>query len=778
MSHSQPTRRPQGARQRTGDRDRQPSLPQASPGTPYSTSEDGVLLSGYSSQGTNLSRSTNRGGTKPQHNYGSSSAIGSSNEGPLFQSSSNPVLVDTPRSINTRSATGSSEHRPFLSPTKDSGDSSHGHVPRYFASPVPSMSSLPRGGDSDYFQPPSRRGTDHEQHSALLSFTSDNNRPPLQDFIPPPRQSSVPPQTGQSSVSPGQPEPSRQPLERPTIKRPSTDVRNEEEISESSDASQGQRRWATLRRAVRPTQEPPVPPVPKLPSDARNMVMGVQSSAGSTSGLAMDGAAGNIYSPESGSAVSSISNLGLAPPPSTVSSASSNTTHASRSARAVMRLQNVVEQARANVGAGISGMGGGGLGGRANFGIGTGGQTRGHAATRSIPQLQELETPFAKDLLQACWAAKLGTDNPIADSKHGIQVGLNTLGSAAAIGLGRPVRAAVGDGSSVAPAHASAPSSSDQTLLGPHPTENKGSLRPLHHLIASHASGPNRRATHLPYHSIVLSVLLSPFLLSVPTSTRGDDYMRRDEEERRLAEEEQWLAIEIFELLCNGWANVGEPHEEVDRWLWCCRAAAQDSLSSKVRARILTALNGVISRPRPVVNSPQPTGRDSDPRLASSPLAFPKTLQTVLQSLFLIYPRVYGTGMEASMQTLHNIVARIEYGDIPGSEMRMEDLEKEYSTPASNGESVQEARAILFTEAAAKMLETGSNPLKRWFLHHFIEVSSVSAAFLLALNQFLVAMAGRSPPAKNSPRSASTFPSTCHISACCPGDCSRGFAIS
>jgi hypothetical protein len=79
------------------------------------------------------------------------------------------------------------------------------------------------------------------------------------------------------------------------------------------------------------------------------------------------------YSPESGSAVSSISNLGLAPPLSTVSSVSSNTTRASRSARAVYAATERDGTAQANAGVGISSTGG------------TGGQARGYAAILSIP---------------------------------------------------------------------------------------------------------------------------------------------------------------------------------------------------------------------------------------------------------------------------------------------------------------------------------------------------------------------------------------------------------
>ncbi|PVF92302.1 hypothetical protein CPB86DRAFT_717696 [Serendipita vermifera] len=709
MNHSQPTRRPQGARQRTQDRDRQASLPHSSQATLYSTSEDGVLLSDYSSQGTNLSRSTNNGGTRQKRSHGSASTTDNSNGVPLFPSASNPRLVETPRSINSRSATSQSEHNPLLSPTNDSS-----HGVRYVSSPVPSISSLRRGSDNEiYFPPSSRRGTGHERQPDNLLFSSDSH-PAVPTFIPPPRQSSVPPERSYSTQS--QAEPPRPPPDRRATKSPSTDIKNDGEISESSDTSQSQRRWATIRRAVRPTHESPVPPVPRLPADSRHAEFRVQSPAGSTSGVSTNGAAGNIYSP-SGSAVSSISNLGLAPPPSTVSSASS-TIHASRSARAVMRIQNVVEQARANVGAGISGIGGSGLGGRANFSGNTGGQTRGQFMTRITPLLQELDTPFARDVLQACWAAKLGTEVRSSDSRFGLQPGLNTLNSTAAIGMWRPVKAATGDesvGHSITPS-----SSSNQMLWGSHSTDNRGSLKQLHHLIASHASGPTRRTTNLPYHTIVLSVLLSPFLLSGPTSTRADDNTRREDEEKRLLEEEQWLAIEIFELLCNGWANITEPQEEVDRWLWCCRAAAQDSLSSKVRARVLATLNGLISKPRPLVHSSQSTG-NSSPQPVPSPLAYPKTLQVVLHSLFLIYPRVYGTGMETSMHALHNIVAKIEYGDIPGSDIQLEDLEAEYGASASPGEDVQEVRSILFTEASTRMLETGSEPLRRWFLLQFIE---------------------------------------------------------
>jgi hypothetical protein len=73
--------------------------------------------------------------------------------------------------------------------------------------------------------------------------------------------------------------------------------------------------------------------------------MGMQSAATLTLGLITDDATSNIYSPKSGS--QSISNLGLDRP--------CHPYFASHLAMTVMRLQNVVEQARANMGAG-SGM--------------------------------------------------------------------------------------------------------------------------------------------------------------------------------------------------------------------------------------------------------------------------------------------------------------------------------------------------------------------------------------------------------------------------------------
>ncbi|THV08472.1 hypothetical protein K435DRAFT_12048 [Dendrothele bispora CBS 962.96] len=95
-----------------------------------------------------------------------------------------------------------------------------------------------------------------------------------------------------------------------------------------------------------------------------------------------------------------------------------------------------------------------------------------------------------------------------------------------------------------------------------------GSLKPLYQVLLQHSqrvSATSLPSAHLPVENLVLSTLLVPFLR--PGRGKEDEPALKDEEQ------EQWFAIEAFDVIVKTWNPPGEL-PALERILWVIKAAA------------------------------------------------------------------------------------------------------------------------------------------------------------------------------------------------------------
>ncbi|KAI0066892.1 hypothetical protein BV25DRAFT_1820006 [Artomyces pyxidatus] len=126
----------------------------------------------------------------------------------------------------------------------------------------------------------------------------------------------------------------------------------------------------------------------------------------------------------------------------------------------------------------------------------------------------------------------------------------------------------------------------------------------LHAVIIQYASMSSSRqgfAESLPHETEVLSVLLMPFLSNMPDA---------------LVESERIQAIETFEIAAKTWP-ASSNEAELERWIWCCKAAQSVVDHQHIRIRLLGILSSCLFTPGGSFR-------------AESPLVF----QSLLQGLF------------------------------------------------------------------------------------------------------------------------------------------------
>ena len=697
MSHSQPPGKPRGARQRTGESARQSSVNQSGSEASYSVAEDGRISSDLPNQGAALSRNRRRGAVPPRSDT-RDSLTSESNIIDSYQYSDTPdSIVDNPYSdipTSNRSHTDISRYGPRTQRSLGVD------APHLYSSPAQSMASL-------------ERGSEHEEPRGYPSASANSSRGPssLSGTVNPSPSTSY--REYQNSI----PSTMEGRNERTSSRQQSTS--NENFVAsddQNSSNSKPLSKWSTIRRAVH--QTPPPPPVPELPTNTSSYLgLRVTPASSSVSGSLAHGSAVGFSIPRTGSAMSSLSDAGLGPPPSTVSSNSSNITTNSRSAKAVMGFRNAVDHARTNVAGMGSGLGGMGMG-RGALGGFTGGFGRGAGAANAAVQRQVMEddSPFAKEILQACWVARFGTPT---GGKGASSAGNSTIGSNATTGLRRPMRKATTDGGP-AIGSASGTNPTAATAFSSPQNADRGSLKLLQHLIINQASilsSQNQRGiptSYFPHQGMVLSALLSPFLGTVS-----------DERDKREAENEQWIAVEIYELFTKNWPGYKRPQEEVERWLWCCHAAAQESASTTVRPRLLLALELALSAVRS--GNPQIRASDYDGSISTNtltPLSSFRTLEILTHSLFLIYPRVHGYGSETALSTLNSILSKLQRPNSSGviGELELGEIEINFGARGIAGETGDDYRTVILTSSAINLLAMGSESSRKWYLLNFLEV--------------------------------------------------------
>ena len=99
----------------------------------------------------------------------------------------------------------------------------------------------------------------------------------------------------------------------------------------------------------------------------------------------------------------------------------------------------------------------------------------------------------------------------------------------------------------------------------------------------------------------------------------------------------------------------------------------------------------------------------------------PAVLQTLLQCLFSLLAILRSsTDSMTEADTVAASIMAIKDGQVGTPTQQA--LEKEYGVRYSNGDSEEKVREIIVAESVIGCLEVGSEALRRWTLHHLIEV--------------------------------------------------------
>ncbi|KAI0763460.1 hypothetical protein BD413DRAFT_484122 [Trametes elegans] len=200
--------------------------------------------------------------------------------------------------------------------------------------------------------------------------------------------------------------------------------------------------------------------------------------------------------------------------------------------------------------------------------------------------------------------------------------------------------------------------------------------------VLTSSTSVNRPQT-LPYETQVLSSLLVPFL-----GPHGNEQVGA----------EQNLAVETFEYVIRTW-KAPSSEAELDRCIWCCKAA---SVHSSSRMRILGTLSRLLLSREKTFNAETPA-----------------ILQSLLQTLFSLLAVLRSspdTVTEASSVAAYIVAVKDGQSGTPLPQA----LEKEYGV-RYKGDSDELVREIIAAESVIGCLEVGSEASRRWTLHHLVE---------------------------------------------------------
>ncbi|KAI0676337.1 hypothetical protein C8Q78DRAFT_1084712 [Trametes maxima] len=219
--------------------------------------------------------------------------------------------------------------------------------------------------------------------------------------------------------------------------------------------------------------------------------------------------------------------------------------------------------------------------------------------------------------------------------------------------------------------------------------------------LTSSSTSENRPQT-LPCETQVLSALLIPFLGPYKNTFESD---------------EDNFAAETFEYVVKTWKATSS-EGELDRCLWCCKAA---SVESKARARVLGTLG-------PLLFAEGKTFKAETPAI----------LQTLLQSLFSLLAVLRSSSTSSGYaQTVVEYIAKIKQGQ--SGTPSPQALEKEYGV-RYKGDSDDMVREIITAESIIGCLEVGSEASRRWALHHLLEEYWTSPSTTTTLTPLLTTM--------------------------------------
>jgi hypothetical protein len=225
---------------------------------------------------------------------------------------------------------------------------------------------------------------------------------------------------------------------------------------------------------------------------------------------------------------------------------------------------------------------------------------------------------------------------------------------------------------------------------------------------------------------------LIPFIATPSVETR-DSHAK--EQDKKAFEIEQGLAIEIFGLITRTWTTVKGPQDEVERWIWCCRAASQESASEPIREWLLNSLQKLISALHPSYTQVSLAQRSNGNEPPPPPLQYPTVFQCLLQHLYAVYPRVSGADSEVAQKAFNLLVGNLASGGETSGypELLMEAIELDYGFSREEEDTEQDLRGAIVIEAMVKISESGSESLRQWFLSDLIEVSTFPNYYILEL---------------------------------------------
>ncbi|KAI0828677.1 hypothetical protein BC628DRAFT_1316176 [Trametes gibbosa] len=213
---------------------------------------------------------------------------------------------------------------------------------------------------------------------------------------------------------------------------------------------------------------------------------------------------------------------------------------------------------------------------------------------------------------------------------------------------------------------------------------SRGQATVTHIARALTSSTSENRPRTLPCETQVLAALLVPFL-----SAQGDP---------KTAATEHILAAETFEYVIRTWKPASN-EAELDRCIWCCKAA---SVFSSSRMRILGTLSSLLfSRDR------------------TFSVETPAIMQTLLQTLFSLLAVLRSSPDTApEARSVAGYIAAVKDGQ-SGTPLPQA-LEKEFGV-RYKGDNDEMIREIVVADSVIGCLEAGSEASRRWFLHHMLE---------------------------------------------------------
>ncbi|KAI8972849.1 hypothetical protein BD414DRAFT_559591 [Trametes punicea] len=291
---------------------------------------------------------------------------------------------------------------------------------------------------------------------------------------------------------------------------------------------------------------------------------------------------------------------------------------------------------------------------------------------------------LAEEIRKACLAARFG-ELPARTKSERELTTQNTIGSTLhlpflASGSSTVNSAAQGGTEHARQATGGIKRPQSVVLLG---TASRATPTVMHVARALTSSTSVNRPKALPCETQVLAALLIPFLGPYNDET---------------VVAEQNLATETFELVVRTWKSSSS-EVELDRCVWCCKAASVPSAS---RVRILGTLSALLFSREKTFSAETPA-----------------ILQTLLQSLFSLLSVLRSSpDTVAEAGSIAGFIAAVRNGQC-GSPLPQA-LEKEYGVRYKD-DSDQMVRETIVTESVIGCLEVGSEATRRWTLHHLVE---------------------------------------------------------